>query len=57
MRTMKQQLPKQLILACMLGLSAITAQADVDTKSLDDYLNETESGELLPIFKPQLPHK
>lgn len=52
MRMMKQTLPKQLLLACLLGLSTITAQADVDNKSLDDYLNETESGALLPVFKP-----
>ncbi len=57
MRIMQQRWSTQLLLACALGLACINAQADVDTKSLDDYLNETESGKLLPIFRPQLPHK
>lgn len=57
MKIMQQRWPAQLLLACALGLACINVQADVDTRSLEDYLNETENGKLLPVFKLQLPHK
>nr|CAA6830555.1 MAG: Unknown protein [uncultured Thiotrichaceae bacterium] len=52
-----KMIQKQLLLAWVLAMTAVASQADIDTKSLDDYLNQTDKGGLLPISTSRLPEK